>query len=138
MEPPPTPIPDPLPTNKTELEGLRNFHVSQLEALARRVKIFNEHIDLDSIVLSHLQQEDKSKMTAAVMQRRVDTQLRCKRDLALSVSYHREELKKVVGALMRGKIGENGETGGQGEDVTPVYVRLLENLETRTDAVRQY
>lgn len=119
MDSPPSPGPDPLPTNKTELEGLRNFHVSQLEALARRVKVFNEHIDLDSIVLSHLQQEDKSKMAATVMQRRVDAQLRCKRDLAMSVTYHREELKKVLRALMKEKNAEVKEADG--EEILSTY-----------------
>ncbi len=118
MERPSTPSPDPLPTNKPELEGLRNFHVSQLETLARRVKLFNEHVDLDSIVLSHLQQEDKSKMAATVMQKRVNSQLRCKRDMEMSVSYHREELKKVLKALMKENAGEVKE--GEGEDMLPM------------------
>jgi len=123
MESPPSPGPDPIPTNKTELEGLRNFHVSQLEALARRVRLFNEHIDLDSIVMSHLQQEDKSKMVATVMQRRVESQLRCKRDMAASVTYHREELKKVLRAFMKEKNGEMKEVDG--EDILSTYVTFL-------------
>ena len=125
MDGPPSPGPDPLPSNKTELEGLRNFHVSQLEALARRVKLFNEHIDLDSIVLAHLQQEDKSKMAATVMQRRVDSQVRCKRDLATIVTYHREELKKVLRALMKDKDRELKEVDG--EDILATYVMLLKH-----------
>jgi len=120
MESPPSLGPDPLPNNKTELEGLHNYHVSQLETLARRVKLFNEHIDLDSIVLSHLQQEDKSKMAATVMRRRVDSQLRCRRDLATNVTYHREELKKVLRALMKGKTGAMKELNG--EDLLATYV----------------
>lgn len=123
MESPPSPGPDPLPNNKTELEGLRNYHVSQLETLARRVKVFNEHIDLDSIILSHLQQEDKSKMAATVMQRRVDSQLRCRRDLATNVTHHREELKKVLRALMKEKVGVMKELNG--EDLLATYVILL-------------
>ena len=119
MERPLTPSPDPIPTNKTELEGLRNFHVSQLENLARRVKLFNEHIDLDSIVLSHLQQEEKSKIASTVMQKRIDSQLRCKRDLALSVTYHRDELKRILWGLTKEKSGENKE--GDGEEVLPTY-----------------
>ncbi|KAI9873180.1 MAG: hypothetical protein M1830_000738 [Pleopsidium flavum] len=118
MERPPTPSPDPLPTNKPELEGLRNFHVSQLETLAKRVKLFNEHVDIDSIVLSHLQQEDKSKMAATVMQKRVNSELRCKRDMEMSVSYHREELKKVLKALMKDKVGDMKD--GEDEDVLPI------------------
>jgi hypothetical protein len=116
MERPSTPSPDPLPTNKPELEGLRNFHVSQLETLARRVKLFNEHVDLDSIVLSHLQQEDKSKMAATVMQKRVNSQLRCKRDMEMSVSYHREAEEGLEGV----DEGNAGRLGGEGEDMLPM------------------
>lgn len=123
MEAPPSPGPDQLPTNKTELEGLRNSHVSQLEILAKRVKLFNEHIDLDSIVLSNLKHEDKSKMAATVMQKRIRSQVRCKRDLATNVEYHREELKKVLTALMKDKDGEMKEADG--EAMLSTYVMLL-------------
>lgn len=130
MEAPPSPGPDQLPTNKTELEGLRNSHVSQLEILAKRVKLFNEYIDLDSIVLSNLQNEDKSKRAATVMQKRVRSQLRCKRDLATNVEYHREELKKVLTALMKDKDGETKEAAG--EAMLSTYVMLL--IRTRISA----
>ena len=120
MENPSYSGPDPLPANKTELEGLRNFHVSQLQILANRVGVFNEYIGLDNVVLSNYQQDDKSKMVATMMQWRIKLQSRCKQDLATSVTYHREELKKVLIRSMSGKTGETKKLDG--EDLLSTYV----------------
>lgn len=125
---------DCLPTNKTELEGLCNYHVSQLETLARRVKLLNEYIDLDSIVLSNLRQDDKSNVAAAMMTVRIEAQLQCKRDMAVNVNYHRGQLRTVLRALMKEKNGiTNGATNGSSisnedaEDKVPVCVSPFRN-----------
>lgn len=59
-------------------------------------------------------------MAATIMQKRINNQLRCKRDLGMIVMYHREELKKVLKALMKENIAEVKE--GEVEDMLPVYV----------------
>ncbi|KAI9801523.1 MAG: hypothetical protein M1833_002755 [Piccolia ochrophora] len=101
-----TPPPDPTPMVKAELEGLLNFHLSQLGTMTHRLEWLNEQIDRDGIVLTRLQSEEGKKKEAKYMNDRIHVLWVAKKGLGKNVTWHREEIKRLTALLSQGRSPE--------------------------------
>ncbi|KAL8645251.1 MAG: hypothetical protein Q9226_007383, partial [Calogaya cf. arnoldii] len=86
---------DPLPSSYAALEGNLNHHASQLHALAMRVELLNEWIDLYGIVLGRLRKEVEKAVEEGERER--------------EVKGNGEEKKEVKKKGEKGAIRENEE-----------------------------
>ena len=97
-----TPSLVPSPCTPPAIEGLLNFHLSQLDTLSLRVQWLNEQMDRDGIVLVRLQREGGREREAKYMEDRVQALWECKRGFGRNVKWHRHESERLAG-LIKGK-----------------------------------
>ncbi|KAI9852948.1 MAG: Serine--tRNA ligase, mitochondrial [Thelocarpon superellum] len=98
-----TPPPDPTPSDPGAIEGLLNFHLSQLDTISLRMQWLNEQMDRDNIVLVRLQRDIGRDREAKYMEDRVQALWECKRAFSRNVTWHRHESSRLSG-LIKGKV----------------------------------
>ncbi len=91
---------DPTPSNPAALEGLLNYHLSQLSTLSPRLVWLDEQVDRDLIVLDRLQREEGRAREATSFQERVDVQYACRKSLSRLSKWHQAESDRIKALLV--------------------------------------
>lgn len=106
----PTSTRDPLPTDPTNLEGLQNFHIGQLERIKREVEFHNESIAQMEYTWNDAVQYSDLRNVAECLNARIQGLRNTRNRLAKFVLFHLHELDRIEEELDKLRGGQGAET----------------------------
>jgi hypothetical protein len=99
---------DPLPTDKVALEGILNYHLSQLGILYRRLVSHNAEIDTDRITYENLAKDPGKQVVASAMAERIKGWVEYRNSRAGNVMFHRGEVVRIERCMKKMREGSGG------------------------------